>query len=113
MLHHQPYNNGHLLIVPHRPVRGYRELTRLEQKALAQLLEQTIGWLREELGAEGINVAMNEGDFDESREPNHLLVHVLPRWRGDTNFMTAANGTRVIPESLKDTYDRLRQHLAE
>lgn len=112
LLHHNPYNNGHLLLVSHRPVAGYRELTSLEQGVLAQLIDETIGWLREALRAEGVNVAMNEGDFDESREPKHLLVHVVPRWSGDTNFMTAANNTRVIPESLEDTYDRLRRYLA-
>ena len=100
-----------MLVVPHRPVTGYRELSAAEQDSLSQMIERTIDWLREGLNAEGVNIAMNEGDFAESTEPKHLHVHVVPRWRGDTNFMTAANSTRVIPESLEATYDRLRRHL--
>lgn len=108
-LHQRPYNNGHLLIIPYRAVSGYRELTVAEEQALAELIEHAIDWLREAVQAEGYNVAMNEGNFAESGEPKSLRVHVVPRWSGDTNFMTAVSETKVIPESLEDTYRRLRQ----
>jgi ATP adenylyltransferase len=110
-LSRRPYNNGHLLVFPCRPVRGFRELTPGEQNDLADLLDRATGWLREGLGAEGVNIAMNEGDFAESGELEHLHVHVVPRWYGDTNFMAAVNDLKVIPESLDRTYERLRRHI--
>lgn len=108
-LSHRPYNNGHMLIIPYRRASGYRELTTVEQEALAGLIERAAGWLREALQVEGYNIGMNEGNCAESREPSHLRIHVVPRWRGDTNFMTAVNEYRVIPESLEDSYKRLRR----
>lgn len=106
-----PYNNGHLLIVPYREVDAYDALTTDEQIAIAQTIDRCIGWLRRALNPEGFNVGMNLGAAAGAGVPDHLHVHVVPRWNGDTNFMSTTNDMRVIPEALKATYERLRAAL--
>ncbi len=102
-----PYNNGHLLIVPYRTVAAYEELSRDEQIELAVTLDQSIRWLKEALGPEGFNVGMNLGKAAGAGIPDHLHLHVVPRWRGDTNFMPTIGEVKVIPEALDVTYRKL------
>ncbi|WP_028567152.1 HIT family protein [Salisaeta longa] len=108
VMNRYPYNNGHLLIVPYRVVAAYDALTTAEQRALAAATDRCIRWLRTALQPDGFNVGMNLGRAAGAGIPDHLHRHVLPRWAGDTNFMTATSETRVLPESLRDTYQRLR-----
>ena len=103
-----PYNNGHLLIVPYREVDTYRALTAAEQTAVAATIDRCIGWLDTALAPEGVNVGMNLGAAAGAGIPEHLHVHVVPRWDGDTNFMSTTAETRVLPEDLSTTYDKLR-----
>lgn len=103
-----PYNNGHLLIVPYREVESYDALTPEEQAALAHTIDRCIRWLRETLNPEGFNVGMNLGMAAGAGIPEHLHAHVVPRWSGDTNFMATTSTTRVIPEALETTYQKLR-----
>ncbi len=103
-----PYNNGHLLIVPYREVARYEDLTADEQIAIAQATERCIRWLRRALNPEGFNVGMNLGAAAGAGIPEHLHVHVVPRWRGDTNFMPTTADVKVIPEALQATYRKLR-----
>ena len=103
-----PYNNGHLLIVPYREVDTYRALTAAEQNAVAATIDRCIGWLEDAFAPEGINVGMNLGAAAGAGIPEHLHVHIVPRWDGDTNFMSTAAETRVLPEDLSTTYDKLR-----
>lgn len=108
-----PYNNGHLLLVPYREVATYRALTAEEQAELAALVGRSMGWLERALAPDGYNVGLNEGSASGAGIPEHLHLHVLPRWRGDTNFMPALAATKVIPEAMADTYRRLREAVAE
>lgn len=103
-----PYNNGHLLIVPYREVDTYRVLTAAEQTAIATTIGRCIGWLEATLSPEGVNVGMNLGAAAGAGIPEHMHVHVVPRWTGDTNFMSTTAETRVLPEDLSTTYDKLR-----
>lgn len=103
-----PYNNGHLLIVPYREVTGYTELSPAEQNAIATTIDRCITWLREAYAPEGFNVGMNLGSAAGAGIPDHLHAHVVPRWNGDTNFMSTTAETRVLPENLSDTYEKLR-----
>ncbi|MEF8940677.1 MAG: HIT domain-containing protein [Salinivenus sp.] len=103
-----PYNNGHLLIVPYREVEAYTALTVAEQRAVAATIDRCIEWLHTALAPEGVNVGMNLGRAAGAGIPEHLHVHVVPRWDGDTNFMSTTAETRVLPEDLSTTYDRLR-----
>lgn len=104
-----PYNNGHLLVVPYRRVEQYDGLTDEEQVAIARAIDRCIGWLRSVLHPDGFNVGMNLGRAAGAGVPEHLHVHVVPRWSGDTNFMSTTADMKVIPEAMADTYEKLRQ----
>jgi Diadenosine tetraphosphate (Ap4A) hydrolase and other HIT family hydrolases len=108
IMNRYPYNNGHLLILPIREVARYGELTTAEQQALAAAVDRCIGWLRATLSPEGFNVGMNLGVAAGAGIPDHLHMHVVPRWEGDTNFMSSTAETRVLPEDLSTTYQKLR-----
>ena len=103
-----PYNNGHLLIVPYREVAEYTALSAEEQHAIAAAIDRCIEWLEAALEPQGVNVGMNLGSAAGAGIPEHLHVHVVPRWSGDTNFMSTTAETRVLPEDLSTTYERLR-----
>jgi ATP adenylyltransferase len=103
-----PYNNGHLMVVPHRHESTLAGLTReemIEVGVLTQLCETV---LRAAYGLEGINIGVNLGAAAGAGIVEHVHVHLVPRWNGDTNFMTAIGSTRVLPEALPSTAARLR-----
>jgi len=102
-----PYNSGHVLLAPARHVADPWLLTREEQAELAALAAQAIRVLAEEYGPHGFNVGMNLGRVAGAGVEDHLHVHVVPRWSGDTNFMTSVHETRVLPEALAQTHARL------
>ena len=107
-----PYNNGHLLLVPYRQVDDYRALTDDEQREIATLTDRALGWLDAALRPDGYNVGMNQGLAGGAGIPDHIHVHIVPRWRGDTNFMPVTGTTKVIPEGLRETYEKLRAAVA-
>lgn len=108
IMNRYPYNNGHLLIVPFRQIASYEELTSLEQAEIAAAIGRCIGWLRRGLDPDGFNVGMNLGSAGGAGIPEHLHVHVVPRWSGDTNFMSSVADLKVIPEALEQTYRKLK-----
>lgn len=108
IMNRYPYNNGHLLIVPYRQVEHYEALDPSEQQAIAVTVERCIRWLREALSPDGFNVGLNLGSAAGAGIPQHLHVHVVPRWESDTNFMSSTGETRVLPEDLSSTYQKLR-----
>jgi len=108
IMNRYPYNNGHLLIVPYREVASYTALETAEQAAIATTIDRCIEWINAALSPEGVNVGMNLGAAAGAGIPEHLHVHVVPRWAGDTNFMTSTNETRVLPEDLPTTYETFR-----
>jgi ATP adenylyltransferase len=103
-----PYNNGHLMVVPTRHLAALEALTPDEQLELMQLTRLSEMALNEAYRPQGINVGINLGKAAGAGIENHLHVHLVPRWSGDTNFMTAVGHTRVLPEDLGDTAARLR-----
>jgi ATP adenylyltransferase len=103
-----PYNNGHLMAVPNRHVKTLAELTPDEQAELMALARRSEIALTEAYNPQGINVGINLGKAAGAGIEHHLHVHVVPRWSGDTNFMTAIGETRVLPEGLAQTATRLR-----
>ncbi|PEN15340.1 HIT family hydrolase [Longibacter salinarum] len=108
-----PYNNGHLLIVPYREIPSYIDLSTDEHHAIADAIDRCMMWLNAALEPEGFNVGMNVGRAAGAGIPEHLHVHVVPRWGGDTNFMPTTNETKVLPESLRQTYDKLSAVIAK
>ncbi|HKY23042.1 MAG TPA: HIT domain-containing protein [Vicinamibacterales bacterium] len=103
-----PYNNGHLMVVPNRHLSALEALTMDEQAELMRLTRWSEMALTEAYQPHGINVGINLGKAAGAGIENHLHIHLVPRWSGDTNFMTAVGETRVLPEQLGATATRLR-----
>jgi ATP adenylyltransferase len=108
ILNRYPYNNGHLMVVPHRHLDSLSALTATELQEVAALVQLCERALVEAYRPQGINVGINVGKAAGAGIHEHLHVHLVPRWGGDTNFMAVVGETRVLPESLGDTAARLR-----
>ena len=103
-----PYISGHLLIVPNKHVGELDAASKEITDELMDLTKRSQTALREVYEPAGFNVGMNLGASAGAGILDHLHVHILPRWGGDTNFMSTVAETRVIPEDLKTTYEKLR-----
>ena len=103
-----PYNNGHLMVVPYRHESTLAGLTREEMNAVGELTQLSERALREAYQLEGINVGVNLGSPAGAGIEEHVHLHLVPRWNGDTNFMTIVGQTRVLPEDIASTAARLR-----
>jgi diadenosine tetraphosphate (Ap4A) HIT family hydrolase len=103
-----PYTSGHLLVMPYREVRELGGLTADEHAELWRATTDAVSALQAAYRPDGVNLGMNLGRIAGAGVPNHLHVHVLPRWDGDTNFMTAVAGVRVMPETLDDAWAKVR-----
>ena len=103
-----PYNNGHLMVVPHRHTGTLSSLSEVELRDLAVLTQRAEIALGEAYQPHGVNIGLNIGKAAGAGILDHLHIHLVPRWNGDTNFMTVTGGTRVLPEELGDTARRLR-----
>ena len=108
VLNAYPYASGHLLIVPLRHVEELRDLTPAESGELWGMTQDAIGALSGAYGPEGMNLGANFGRAAGAGIPRHLHLHVVPRWAGDTNFMTAVAGVRVLPESLPRAWEKIQ-----
>ena len=104
-----PYTNGHVLIVPYRQVESYSDLKPEERIEMGEVLDRCLGWLQTALDPDGFNVGMNIGKAGGAGIPEHLHMHVVPRWNGDTNFMPTVADIKVVPESIRTTYRKLKQ----
>jgi ATP adenylyltransferase len=107
ILNRYPYNNGHVLVAPRRHVADLWDLSSEELRELFSLVSLGTRALACEYRTEGMNVGMNLGKAAGAGIVDHLHVHLVPRWAGDTNFMTPVRETRVLPESLLETRRRL------
>jgi ATP adenylyltransferase len=105
-----PYNTGHLLIIPDRHISRLEEMTADERTKMFDCLDLSVRILQEVMGPEGFNIGMNLGQAGGAGIADHLHLHIVPRWSGDTNFMTCVANTRVTPEDVQVTCDRLKPH---
>ena len=103
-----PYNGGHLMVVPQRHVAHLAGLEDAELSEMAKLTQLSERVLTEAYSPQGINVGMNLGRPAGAGIVDHLHIHLVPRWNGDTNFMTVVGEVRVLPEELPRTAERLR-----
>lgn len=103
-----PYGTGHCMVLPYRHVGHLTDLTDEEAGELMAATRVTTRVLDTVYGPDGFNVGANLGRAAGAGIPAHLHMHVLPRWRGDTNFMSTLGGVRVLPEDLVDTLTRVR-----
>jgi ATP adenylyltransferase len=103
-----PYNNGHLLVLPQRHVGELEELTAAEAGELWPAVTDAVRAVKGAYDPEGVNIGANLGKAAGAGVPGHAHVHCLPRWAGDTNFMTSVAEARVLPEPLADSWKKLR-----
>jgi ATP adenylyltransferase len=108
LLNAYPYNSGHLMVLPNRAVPDLGSLTDDEASELWATVHDAVAAITSAYEPEGVNVGANLGKGAGAGVPDHLHVHCLPRWGGDTNFMTSIAETRVLPEALGVTWRRLR-----
>ncbi len=104
-----PYNNGHLMVVPGKHVPNLNGLNQAEIADLFETVQLTEKVLTKVYSPDGINIGMNLGKAAGAGIDEHLHVHIVPRWSGDVNFMSALSGTRVIPESFDSAYQKLKE----
>ena len=104
-----PYNAGHLMVVPYRKESQLENLTQEESQELMAFAQKAVRVLKRVSRPEAINVGLNLGRASGGSVGDHLHLHVVPRWPGDSNFMTVLDGTKVLPQLLQDT----RRVLAE
>jgi ATP adenylyltransferase len=109
ILNRFPYNNGHLLVAPLAHQGRPDELVDAQQLDLQRLITKYLSRYEQLMKAEGFNVGLNLGRVAGAGLPGHLHWHVVPRWHGDTNFMPALAGLRVIPQSLDALWEMLRE----
>lgn len=110
-LNRYPYSTGHVLVVPYQHTASLADLGELpaaEMMTMAQRMERAI---REIYHPDGLNLGMNMGEAAGAGVAKHLHLHELPRWSGDTNFMTTVAGTRILPEELEVSWSKLRKVL--
>ena len=112
MLNAFPYNPGHLMVAPVRHTAGLDDLEPDELAETQDLLLRGIRALRSASAPHGFNLGMNLGRVAGAGVPGHVHWHLVPRWDGDTNFMATVGETRVLPESLEDTWAKLRAHFS-
>lgn len=112
-LNRYPFTPGHLMVIPRRHVSDPSELSEAEHDALFRLVRRAIVATRAAVRCQGLNVGMNLGTVAGAGIADHVHVHVVPRWGGDTNFMPVLADVRVMPQHLDDAWARLAPHFSE
>lgn len=108
-----PYSNGHVMVVPVRHTGLAEDLTDEESLDMMRLVKKMVRVYKEEFSVEGINIGINVGRAAGAGLEEHIHVHMVPRWFGDTNFMAVTGETRVISEHLMTSYQRLKRRFLE
>jgi ATP adenylyltransferase len=113
LLNRYPYNGGHLMVVPYKQVTDLHGLTDEELADLWKLARRCISALKAAMKPDGFNVGINLGKVAGAGIEEHLHIHIVPRWNGDTNFMPVLGQTSVVPQALAETAEKLRAELAK
>ncbi len=109
MMNKFPYNSGHLLIIPNRHLSDLRDLNDEELLELQRMLQLSIEVLEGLYHPDGFNIGLNLGKSAGAGIEEHLHYHLVPRWNGDTNFISVLADVRVVPQHLRTTYDQLKE----
>jgi ATP adenylyltransferase len=109
LLNRYPYNPGHLLVAPYRHIGSIEKLSYKECKEIFELMKKSVTALKRVYHPHGFNIGLNLGKVAGAGLAGHLHFHIVPRWTGDTNFMTVLSNTRVINEELKKIQTKLKE----
>jgi ATP adenylyltransferase len=106
-----PYNSGHLMVVPYKHTADFAGLEAAVVNEIMELVQRMVRVIEAEYSPQGFNIGMNLGRVAGAGVADHVHMHLVPRWAGDTNFMPIVGQTKVMPELLETTYDRLKGRL--
>jgi len=110
MLNLYPYNNGHLMVSPYAHVASLEKLENDDRNALFETVTNAIANLRKEMSPEGFNIGINIGTVAGAGISDHVHVHIVPRWAGDTNFMPVIGEAKVISQAIEETYQKMKKY---
>jgi len=113
MVNRYPYTGGHLMIVPFRHLQSLSQLNSLEREEMFGLVDLSVRILTETMKPEGFNIGMNIGKIAGAGIDDHLHVHIVPRWSGDTNFTTVIGDVRVVPSDVFETARELKPYFVK
>jgi ATP adenylyltransferase len=111
MLNRFPYNTGHLMISPYRHTGEWETLSTQEHAEISALSARAMRALKDTSAPHGFNLGVNQGTVAGAGFADHVHLHIVPRWGGDTNFTSTIGDVKVIPEALEATYAKLKPHL--
>ena len=111
IMNNYPYNPGHVMIAPYRHVGRWEDLNDEELLEIMKLSQLVIKALKRAMNPDGFNMGVNLGRVAGAGIDDHVHLHIVPRWNGDTNFMPVVDDTKVIPESLDETYNELKKEI--
>jgi ATP adenylyltransferase len=111
LMNRYPYNNGHLMVAPYRHVEKLQQMDPRERSEMMDLVALGMDTLTETMSPDGFNVGINLGEAAGAGLKDHIHVHIVPRWSGDTNFMPVLGDTKVLPQSLDETWELLHNSL--
>ena len=111
ILNRYPYTSGHLMVIPFNHIATLEGLDPNTRAEMMELTSRCTTVLREVYRTQAFNVGINMGEAAGAGVLGHVHIHIVPRWAGDTNFMTAVGATRVLPEALEDTYKKISSAL--
>ena len=113
IMNRYPYNTGHIMVAPYRHVANFDELFPEELEDITMNIQLGIKAVKRRLTPSGFNIGINQGKIAGAGIKDHIHIHIVPRWDGDTNFMPVINDTKVLPESISDTYKKIRAGMDE
>lgn len=111
IMNNYPYNPGHVMVAPYRHVAEFENLKKEEVEEIYELISLMLRAIKNAMNPHGFNIGINIGRVAGAGIEDHIHVHIVPRWNGDTNFMPVIADTKVIPQSLEDTYKELKKEI--